>query len=69
VDAAVPIPPGDHTGTYAYITSRPNCEGELPIWRANQDLHQALESERRGAYIQRIALADSTGRGASFRSD
>jgi len=28
------------------------------IWRANQDLHQALESERRGAYFQRIALAE-----------
>jgi WD40 repeat protein len=27
------------------------------IWRANKDLHQALESERRGAYSQRIALA------------
>ncbi|MCI0360922.1 MAG: protein kinase [Planctomycetaceae bacterium] len=28
------------------------------IWRANQDLHQALESERRGAYVERIALAE-----------
>jgi dipeptidyl aminopeptidase/acylaminoacyl peptidase len=28
------------------------------IWRANQNLHQALESERRGAYFQRIALAE-----------
>src|SRR5262249_5965259 len=28
------------------------------IWRANQDLHQALESERRGADFQRIALAE-----------
>src|SRR5262249_61545059 len=28
------------------------------IWQANQDLHQALESERRGAYVQRIALAE-----------
>ncbi len=35
------------------------------IWRANQDLHQALESERRaldrerrGAYFQRVALAE-----------
>src|SRR5437867_4371468 len=28
------------------------------IWRSNQDLHQALESERRGAYSQRIALAE-----------
>jgi WD40 repeat protein/serine/threonine protein kinase len=28
------------------------------IWRANQDLHQALDRERRGAYFQRIALAE-----------
>jgi hypothetical protein len=28
------------------------------IWRANQDLEQALENERRGAYFQRIALAE-----------
>jgi WD40 repeat protein/serine/threonine protein kinase len=28
------------------------------IWRANQDLHQALESEWRGGYSQRIALAE-----------
>src|SRR5207244_927268 len=27
------------------------------IWQANQDLHQALDRERRGAYSQRIALA------------
>ncbi len=32
VDAAVPIPPGDYTGAYAYVTSRPTCEGELPIY-------------------------------------
>jgi hypothetical protein len=32
VDAAVPIPPGDHTGAYAYVTSRPTCQGELPIY-------------------------------------
>jgi WD40 repeat protein/serine/threonine protein kinase len=30
----------------------------LLIWRANQDLHQALERERQNAYYQRIALAD-----------
>jgi WD40 repeat protein/serine/threonine protein kinase len=28
------------------------------IWRANQDLHQALDRERRGAYFQRIALSE-----------
>jgi WD40 repeat protein len=28
------------------------------IWQANQDLHQALERERRNSYVQRIALAD-----------
>ncbi|HEY7157423.1 MAG TPA: serine/threonine-protein kinase, partial [Gemmataceae bacterium] len=28
------------------------------IWRANHDLHQALDRERRGAYFQRIALAE-----------
>jgi WD40 repeat protein/serine/threonine protein kinase len=28
------------------------------IWQANQDLRRALESERRGAYFQRIALAE-----------
>jgi WD40 repeat protein/serine/threonine protein kinase len=28
------------------------------IWRANQDLHQALESERHNSYGQRIALAE-----------
>ena len=28
------------------------------IWRANQDLHQALDRERLTAYIQRIALAE-----------
>jgi WD40 repeat protein len=28
------------------------------IWRANQDLHQALERERQNAYYQRIALAE-----------
>jgi eukaryotic-like serine/threonine-protein kinase len=28
------------------------------IWRKNQDLHQALESERLTAYVQRIALAE-----------
>jgi hypothetical protein len=28
------------------------------IWRANQDLHRALDRERRGAYFQRIALAE-----------
>jgi eukaryotic-like serine/threonine-protein kinase len=28
------------------------------IWQANQDLQHALESERRGAYFQRIALAE-----------
>jgi WD40 repeat protein/serine/threonine protein kinase len=27
-------------------------------WRANQDLHQALERERQNAYYQRIALAE-----------
>jgi hypothetical protein len=32
VDAAVPIHPGDHTGAYAYVTSRPTCQGELPIY-------------------------------------
>ena len=32
VDAAVAIPPGDHTGAYAYVTSRPTCEGGLPIY-------------------------------------
>jgi hypothetical protein len=32
VDAAVPIPPGDHTGAYAYVTSQPTCEGGLPIY-------------------------------------
>jgi hypothetical protein len=32
VDAAVPIPPGDHTGAYAYVTSRPTCEGGLPLY-------------------------------------
>jgi WD40 repeat protein/serine/threonine protein kinase len=28
------------------------------IWRANRGLHQALDRERRGAYFQRIALAE-----------
>src|SRR5262249_11439659 len=28
------------------------------IWRANQDLHQALERERRNAYFKSIALAE-----------
>jgi eukaryotic-like serine/threonine-protein kinase len=28
------------------------------IWRANQDLHQSLDRERRGAYSERIALAE-----------
>src|SRR5262249_7706926 len=28
------------------------------IWRANQNLHQALDRERRGAYDQRVALAE-----------
>ena len=32
VGAAVPIPPGDHTGGYAHSTSRPTCEGGLPIY-------------------------------------
>src|SRR5262249_30451251 len=32
VDAAVPIPPGDYTRAYAYVTSRPTCQGELPIY-------------------------------------
>ena len=32
VDATVPIPPGDHTRAYAYVTSRPTCQGELPIY-------------------------------------
>jgi len=32
VDATVPIPPGDHTGAYAFVTSRPTCQGELPIY-------------------------------------
>ena len=32
VDAAVSIPPGDYTRAYAYVTSRPTCEGELPIY-------------------------------------
>jgi hypothetical protein len=32
VDAAVPIPPGDYTGAYAYVTSPPTCEGGLPIY-------------------------------------
>ena len=32
VNAAVPIPPGDHTGAYAYVTSPPTCEGGLPIY-------------------------------------
>jgi hypothetical protein len=32
VDAAVSIPPGDHTGAYAYVTSPPTCQGELPIY-------------------------------------
>jgi WD40 repeat protein/serine/threonine protein kinase len=31
------------------------------IWRANQDLHRALESERGGGYFQRIALAEREG--------
>src|SRR4029077_5275104 len=29
----------------------------LLIWRANQDLQQTLERERRGSYFHRIALA------------
>jgi hypothetical protein len=32
VDAAVTIPPGDYTGADVYVTSRPTCEGELPIF-------------------------------------
>ena len=32
VDATCPIPPGDHTRAYAYVTSRPTCQGELPIY-------------------------------------
>jgi WD40 repeat protein len=28
------------------------------IWRANQDLHQSLDRERRNSYCQRIALAE-----------
>jgi WD40 repeat protein len=30
----------------------------LLIWRANQDLHQALQRERQNGYFQRIALAE-----------
>ena len=30
VDAAAPIPPGDYTGGYVYVTSQPTCEGQLP---------------------------------------
>jgi hypothetical protein len=32
VDATVPIPPGDYTRAYAYVTSRPTCQGELPVY-------------------------------------
>ena len=32
VAAAVPIPPGDYTGGYMHTTSRPTCEGGLPIY-------------------------------------
>src|SRR5262245_4814248 len=32
VGATVPIPPGDYTGAYVHVTSRPTCEGELPIY-------------------------------------
>jgi hypothetical protein len=32
VDAAVPVPPGDYTGADVYVTSRPSCDGELPIF-------------------------------------
>jgi hypothetical protein len=32
VDAAVSIPSGDYTGADAYVTSRPTCDGELPIF-------------------------------------
>jgi hypothetical protein len=32
VDAAVPIPAGDYTRAYVYVTSEPTCEGELPIY-------------------------------------
>jgi hypothetical protein len=32
VDAAVPIPAGDHAPAYAHETSPPTCQGELPIF-------------------------------------
>src|SRR5262249_19669412 len=32
VDAAVPIPPGDYTSASTYVTSKPTCQGELPIY-------------------------------------
>jgi hypothetical protein len=32
VDAAVPIPPGDHTRAHCYETSAPTCDGELPMY-------------------------------------
>ena len=32
VGAAVPIPPGDYTGGDVHTTSRPTCEGGLPIY-------------------------------------
>jgi len=32
VAAAVPILPGDYTGGYVHTTSRPTCQGGLPIY-------------------------------------
>jgi hypothetical protein len=32
VDAAVSIPSGDYTSAYAYVTCRPTCDGELPLF-------------------------------------
>lgn len=32
VGSAVPLPPGDYTGAYAHSTSRPTCEGGLPVY-------------------------------------
>jgi hypothetical protein len=29
---AVPIPPGDHSGACAFLTSEPTCEGGLPLY-------------------------------------
>src|SRR5262245_52290558 len=32
VGVAVPIAPGDYTGGYEHTTSRPTCEGGLPLY-------------------------------------